>query len=567
MVYRHKHPETSGRQGSGLEGTAATAMTARPPALAVLAASLALVVYANTLHNPFVYDDRTEVLENPSIRGLADLPHVFTYNLTRPITNLSYAVDYAFSGLDPIAYHVTSLLLHLTAVALLFTLVRELVRDADGIDHDDGAVGADAGAFVAGALLAVHPMMTEAVGYISSRADLLCGVFVLASLLCFRRAFSGRSLWAAAGWLLFLLAVASKETGVMLPFLLLAYDRLLVTSSNEQRRARMVRIHAPLLAAVTVVALVRAGVYVAIEQRGGSFELAWRNVPLQFYAIGRYLGMLAAPYNQSVVPAMPRISSGWETPVLTSVVLLAVMIWAAYRRRRTLPLVALGVVWFLLMLAPSAALLVLADVGQAMAEHRAYLAYCGIFLAVGSVVAKTFPPRLPIRPSKLVGVGSGVALALALFMALSIARNHVWSDPVGLWEEAVRRDPDGWFQNYGAADAYRTRGDLASAAASYEKAIALYPDNPQVYSDLADVLITLERFGRTRDVLEAALRLEPGNDAIRLRLATLEGDVFHNRQRGLDLCRAALLGAQRAMAEECVRRYEPEPPSSTPPAR
>ena len=538
-------------------------MTTRPIALATLAASLALLVYANTLHNPFVYDDRTEVLENPSIRGLADLNQVLTYNRTRPITNLSYAVDYWFSGLDPVAYHVTSILLHVTVVALLFALVRRLIRDAHGVDHQDGAIGADVGAFVAAALVAVHPMMTEAVGYISSRADLLCGVFVLASLVCFRRAFVGRSSWATAGWCFFLLAVSSKETGVMLPFLLLAYDRLLVTSSGEQRRARLLKIHLPLLVAVTIMALVRAGVYVVVEQQASSFALAWRNVPLQLYTVGRYMGMLVVPLNQSIVPAVPRINSWWEVPVLTSLILLGVMIGLAYSRRRTLPLVSFGIVWFLLMLVPSAALLVLADVGQAMAEHRAYLANCGIFLAVGSVVAKVFPPRLPLRPLRLVGVGAGIALTLALCIGLSLARNQVWSDPLGLWEEAVRRDPQGWFQHYGAADAYRTHGDLVRAATSYDKAIALYSGNARVFSDLADVLIELERFGRARDVLEAALRLHPGNDVVRLRLATLEGDVFHDREQGLALCRASLLGSHRDLAEECIRRYERQPLSTS----
>ena len=61
--------------------------------------------------------------------------------MTRPLVNLSYAVDYAFSGLDPFAYHVTNLLLHVVNVLLLFALTRRLARDA-GAARNGGAGGA-----------------------------------------------------------------------------------------------------------------------------------------------------------------------------------------------------------------------------------------------------------------------------------------------------------------------------------------------------------------------------------------------------------------------------------------
>jgi len=40
-------------------------------------------------------------------------------------------------------------------------------------------------AFTAASLFAVHPALTEAVGYVSSRSELLCGCLFLAAMLCF----------------------------------------------------------------------------------------------------------------------------------------------------------------------------------------------------------------------------------------------------------------------------------------------------------------------------------------------------------------------------------------------
>jgi hypothetical protein len=169
--------------------------TGLPAALASFAALLAVVLYAGTLHNPFVYDDLNEIVENPSIRGLSDLARVLTYNQARPLTNLSYAVDYVRTGLDPVAYHATNVALHATVVILLFVLIRQLSRDTAGVNARERLLDADLGAFVAAALFAVHPMMTEAVGYVSSRPT----CFVRCSCWLRPSAFADRSPAGLAG--------------------------------------------------------------------------------------------------------------------------------------------------------------------------------------------------------------------------------------------------------------------------------------------------------------------------------------------------------------------------------
>jgi tetratricopeptide (TPR) repeat protein len=262
------------------------------------------------------------------------------------------------------------------------------------------------------------------------------------------------------------------------------------------------------------------------------------------------------PYPQSIVPPVPRIVSGFETSVLTSAAVLVLVAGWAYADRRTRPLTTFGVGWYALMLVPSIALLLLADVGQAMAEHRAYLAYCGVFIAVGGFAGTALATLRHRGRASLVAAGAVVAIVLAVLMGLSTVRIRVWGEPLRLWQEAVRVQPDGWFQNYGLADAYRSTGDLKSAAASYEKSVALYSGNADVFVDFADVLMELKQFGRAYNVLAHGLRVHPNDDAIRLRLAALVGEVFQDRVQGLALCRASLNGKHRAMAEDCVRRYE-----------
>ena len=77
-----------------------------------LACSFAALVggllYLNALHNPFIYDDYQTVVDNPSIRHVFDLRSIVLYSVTRPMVNLSYAIDRALTLL-PTGALMTSL--------------------------------------------------------------------------------------------------------------------------------------------------------------------------------------------------------------------------------------------------------------------------------------------------------------------------------------------------------------------------------------------------------------------------------------------------------------------------
>ena len=132
-------------------------------------------MYLNALHNPFVYDDYHTVVANTSIQSVANLRAMVLHDVKRPIVNVSYAIDRALWGPAPLGFHVTNVLLHMLNVVLLFHLALRGWR----------ATGS--AAFAAAALFAVHPMMTEAVGYISGRSELLCATFFLPAVMCGRR--------------------------------------------------------------------------------------------------------------------------------------------------------------------------------------------------------------------------------------------------------------------------------------------------------------------------------------------------------------------------------------------
>ena len=256
-------------------------------ALPALAVALACAAYVNALDNPFVYDDHDTVVANASLVDLTNVRFILIYSPFRPVVNLSYAFDRWLWGYRPLGYHLTNVALHGMAVLLLYAWLRRILGDA-GVERA-GATAAFAGA----ALFAVHPLQSEAVAYVSGRSELMCAVWFLAALLLTRRAMlSGRRLAAAGAIVCALLAIASKEIGLVLPIVVLAYDWLLRPGDETGRRRRFWRIFVP---AFTVMCAVAAYRLLATGGVSPSAATPLLNMLTQAIVIWRYVGLLVWP--------------------------------------------------------------------------------------------------------------------------------------------------------------------------------------------------------------------------------------------------------------------------------
>ena len=529
-----------GRYGAGL-------MWLLPPVLAVAA-------YLAALDAPFIFDDRTEILENASIRSLRDVAAVLLHNPTRPIVNLSYALDYSWWSLDPFGYHLTNVLLHAINVLLLFTVVRGMVGDAERRGGRVAQAQVNGVAFVAAGIFAVHPMMTEAVTYISSRSELLSAMLFLAAFQSFRAAFVRASWrWYAAGLVLFAATLAAKETGAMLPFVLLAYDRLVLRDAGAAPRSWRRWSHALLIGLVLVAGAARASLYLMTEHP----DAAWfqsGNALVAVDAIARYVALLLVPVSQSLVHPLNQIGSFVDQRALTSLASLLVLGGAAVWAWRREPLVTFGIIWFALVLIPSSSLILLADRGQPMAEHRVYLASCGFLIAAAAgawTVAGLGDVR---RPTRLAAGMAALAVVLASLTGLTTARNRLWGDPVALWNDAARKAPLTYAAQYGLADAYFSVGDCDAAVGAYRRAIALRPENADAYLGLAACQRDLARPDEARQTLRAGLATARVDPRVILALASLE-ESRQNAEEALRLCQQLLAsGRDVAAAQTCVAR-------------
>ena len=491
----------------------------RPRLLALACALLGIIVYGNALHNPFVYDDYRLIVENPTIQVFSDLTTILIRDITRPVVTLSYALDTAVWGHEPFGYHVTSVLLHGVNVALVFWISLRLVEDRR---RPGRQVVADVSLLVVATatalIFAVHPMMTQAVGYISGRSEVLYGCLFMMAFLAGRRwMLRGGVAWWAATMALWVVSMLAKETAVMLPVVLVAYDWFVHDSAPAERRQRVVRLVVPMLLAAAAAGAFRLALLRGFEYRGGTWDGRFTLVAVD--AFWRYLGLLVMPVNQSIFHALPLLGSVFDARAAAGLLGLVLLAWTAWRLRRTHGLIALGLSWFALLMVPSSVLFA-AGIGEPLAEHRAYLAAAGVYLGFGSGFAMIWA-RLPDRGIWRAAVGAIAILLVARLGLQTMIRNTIWRDPVLLSREATLLAPDHWMPRLLLAEAYRHEGSCANAIPEYEAAVRLAPREEFGYTKVAGCLIEAGRLDEAERTLVALRRINPASQDASIGLGVL----------------------------------------------
>jgi len=426
---------------------------------------LIALAYLNGMHAPFVYDDRIEVVGNPTIRDLGSLRAVLEYNVSRVLLILTYAWNFRSFGLDPFGYHVTSLIIHGLVVGVGIALAVRVGR----LGKHEWPVWT---ALLVGAVWAVHPMGSEGVIYITGRSESLCALFVFAALALWAEALLREAEGGAIAWVLRLLAIGvtllsmgTKEVAVMTPFALLSMEWLL---GSTPRRVRWTW-YLPFLAIITLGITGRALYAEHFIPREVDRPL-FVQLTTQAEVWLRYLGLWLFPVKQTlyhhipdVLPVSLRGGLSWSG--------IAAIGYVAYRWSRDRPLVAWALLCCVFFLIPSSSVVALKE---SMAEHRAYAIGFYLFLAVAWSV--------PVRWGRKVVVLAGVVVPVLL--VLTVARTRVWNSEVALWTEATSLSPgvaEAW---YGLGDAHRFQGDQDQAIEAYETAVSVDPTHLDSWNNM-----------------------------------------------------------------------------------
>jgi tetratricopeptide (TPR) repeat protein len=477
----------------------------------------------------------------------------------RPLTTLTFKLNVLFTQYDPMYFHLVNVALNAFNTVLV-VLVSKMVVEQGGSPHSAWT------SLVAGLIFALHPVHVEAVANLVGRAELLACIFMLLALMCYHRAaVSTSTRFSVSGWGYLLLswafsvcALLSKETGITILAINVAYDILVVNKVHSKvfkwcgLMASGELSHGdswqkPLLtrcACTTLVTLLLA--YIRVKHNGESTVRNWEilenyiiNEPsflVRSLTIGRthikYMELLVFPmylsydWSYNVIPVVTSILSPSGILVVSFyLVSISCLVWAALSSNVvSIFSAAFGILSFL----PASH--VLFPIGATVAERLVYIPSIGYCILLASWVAP-YMHSLHTNRSRRRGVQfatmTGILIILSGLCSYRIvSRNVVWESELDLFRSASEVVPDSYRNklNYGFMlsrlagannEAAEKEQMLKDAIHVLEECVQGVPRVPDAYRNLASAYFALKRYDDTIRYLDQALLLLPDNAPIK----------------------------------------------------
>lgn len=469
----------------------------------LLLASAAVIVYGQTLFFDYSYfDDQHLILEQADILERANPGEIFFNDVFfssakvyyRPLLIFSLSWDWHWGQGTVFAFHFSNLVLHIIAACLLFYLLRLInIKEQP--------------AFYLSLFFTVHPVLAQAVAWIPGRNDSLVAIFIFSTLIFLSRWFQREKLLdLICLWLLFLLALFTKETAALLPLLALAW--VLVFERPFFTWFKLGLAAAGATAAGFIWYLARTAAL------GSSSGILWESLFNNLLSPLIFLGKVFLPFNLSVYPVPA--DTPWFYGVASFLALIALLI---YSRPFSWSRVLFGFIWFWSFLVLGS-LRPDSDLFRNFLEHRLYVPFLGLLIIL-SEAGNAWQRLSPLWRRR--------ALILVFFLLIILNWRHAWNfqDRFHFWKQAVASSPHAPLAHRNLGAMYYLEGDLNQAEVLFRRALALNPQEPMAHNNLAAIYIDRQDFWRAESELKKELEINPLYDLAFFNL----GRVYYERGR------------------------------------
>ena len=520
----------------------------------ILACAAAALFYVATLAFGFVYDDIPQIVSNPAIRAWNSVPQYFTAhvwsaiypntagNYYRPLFLVWLRLNYAIFVTNPWGWHLSSVLCHVVATALVLRLALKLTTDRMT-------------AFFCALIFALHPAHVENVAWVSGVTDSLATCFLLGSILLLLTA-EHRMLWRIGSLVLFALALLSKEVAIILPIFLFVFGLLAKERNDSTQTSRLshaVRLTLPYV--LVLLAYVVARYFALHGWSQSTIPLKWTQVLLTWPSVlWFYTRHLLFPFRTSEFYSLDYVSHFSIASVLWPLVLGGASISAVWFLMRSISgadersKVVTRISWVLIIL-PLIPILDLRSLtaGDIVHDRYLYLSSVGLSLMIAIAIRVLLRDRLVLQ---VVAVG-----AIATFLGgVTVAEQMQWRDDVALYTrgiesapnnltvrdnlgnalldkhpekavplylEVLKRNPRFWRSNYNLGLAYYKLGEYQKAEACLQQAIRIDPSDGDEYIYLALSEVRLQKLQQAKQYAESAIARNPNGRGYHAVLGTI----------------------------------------------
>ena len=446
--------------------------------LLFLAASITFLVYSPSLQNQFIWDDLHLIANDIHVKSFKYFLTVFNThlfqdiggsNFYRPLQMISFMLDYSVWKLNPFGYHFTNLFFHILNVILTYFLVSRIFKNSN--------IG-----LLAGLIFAIHPVNTEAVTYISGRADPLSAFFFLSALLSYIKFREKR----VRPWLFvlslacFILALLVKESVIVFILAVILYDSFV--SGQRVVNLRTMKAYTPyLLISVFYI-------FLRVFLLGIPFKLLER-LPLKIYLLTMskvlvsYLGLLFFPLNLHMERIELLVDSVFSFQIIFSLIVLACLaLFFAIAYKKNKRLFFCGA-FSLITLFP---MLNILTINALIAEHWLYLPSIGFCAIAAFLFNKAVDLKKPFFKQSAVKqiIILGLICFLAFFAIRTVLRNVEWGRPVEFYKNMIKLSPYSARGHLNLGSLYISAKNYRLARPEFEEAFKLNPMDPLYYQGM-----------------------------------------------------------------------------------
>lgn len=432
-------------------GKALISKTSLNMSFALLVALAGFLAYANTFNGNWVWDDASSVLLHKHVQDPAQLVQLFKEdqhafgagdgNFYRPLLSVTFMLDFLLSydpqldanpsvsypAIKPFYFHLSSLVWHIAAALALMALLFRI----------------GAPPFVCGTvplLYVLHPLHTEAVAYISGRADMMSATFMYLALFLALSPAQPPKKFIAWGFsaLCLIAGLCSKESTMIFPLILglFVFLRPGLQDSPEKSEGYSIGRFIPLAVSAFILGgyiFLRSTVLHFADTASPEASSFAQRLTESAQAFTLYIQSLFFPTHMHMERTLEGIPNWYAlvgSLLMACIVAGAFIFYKAGQRR-----IAVGLAWFLLAWLPISGLFPL---NAPLAEHWMYVPMAGFWWAFAELL---FLGAQRIPTLRYTPYATTYTLAV-IFLALTVARNQDWDSDKTLFQATLKENPE-----------------------------------------------------------------------------------------------------------------------------
>ncbi|KAF0249472.1 MAG: TPR repeat-containing protein [bacterium] len=466
---------------------------------------LVVVCFASTFKYQFVYDDLFQVIEASSALGdwsKENLASLFGQDIWsffnqkfasdgksrsqyyRPIFGLAFMVNYYYAGLNPIAWHVTSVILHIIAVLLSYQLIINSLQII--FSQNENQLSINSIALIASICFAIHPVQSESVAWVSAYVNALNSIFIFAALIFYLK-LSTSYRWIFISSIFYILALLTKESAIVLPAILVGYEVFLTarnTTLLSKLRLAIIRL-IPFIIITVGYFYLRIIIFGSIKAKASAvdFPEMEKNSLLNTLTslptiLLTYLKILIWPFSNNPMYETRLVFEpnlfNFYLPLILLLLITILTIILAFKSK----LLQLGLIWLVIPLIPVLDLRSFKP-EDLIHDRYLYLSCIGFGIIIAFLTNHLNSLLTNNKPSQLHPIASILLLGLLIITSITtISQNNAWANEWQLWSTAYKNVPNSCIVNLelGRLSEEDKKNDT-TALFYYQRVKAICPDS------------------------------------------------------------------------------------------